>query len=109
MDTLEGVYRQQYEQFTARESGLQQQIDDLDSVLNQIQTVIGQVNGLPTTDYAQQADRYQQLQLLLPSATRFSQEISQKQRQLGEVQQKKAELRSTILARQSDLPIWWRE
>lgn len=109
MDTLEGIYREQYEEFTARASNLQRQIDDLNGVLSQIQTVIGQVNSLPATDYAQQADRYQQLELLLPSATRFSRDISQRQRQLDEIQRRKAELRSTILARQSDLPIWWRE
>lgn len=109
MDTLEGLYRQRYEQFAATESSLQQQIDNLNSVLSQIQTVIGQVNNLPAVNYAQQADRYQQLELLLPSARRFSQEISQRQGQLDEVQRQKAELRSTILARQSDLPIWWRD
>lgn len=109
MDAVEGIHREQYQALTARESGLQQQINDLNTVLAQIQTAINQVNSLPATNYAEQADRYRQLELLLPSATRFSQEIYQRQTQLDEIQRQKLDLRSTILARRSDLPIWWRE
>ncbi len=109
MDTQEGIYRQQYEQYTARQSALQQQIDGLSSVLTQIQTLIDQVNALPADNFAQQADKYGELQLLLPSAEKFSQEISQRQRQLDKVTQQIDELRTAILARQSSLPIWWKE
>ena len=109
MDTLEGIYRQQYEEYTARQGALQEQIDGLNSVLTQIQTLIDQVSALPAETYAQQADRYEQLSLLLPSAQKFSQQIGQRQKRLDEVMRKKEDLRSTILARQSSLPIWWRE
>lgn len=107
MDTLEGIYRQQYEQLTAQESALQQQIENLLNMRSQVDNLIGQVGSAPASSYGQEADRYRQLELLLPSATRYSQELEQRQRQLAEVQQQKAELRSKILQRQSALPIWW--
>jgi len=109
MDQQEGIYRQQYEEYTARQDDLQEQIDGLNGVLTQIQALIDQINALPAETYAQQADRYQELQLLLPSAQRFSQEIGQRQKRLDEVTRKIDDLKSAILARQSSLPIWWRE
>jgi ABC-type transporter Mla subunit MlaD len=81
----------------------------LNGVLTQIQALIDQINALPAETYAQQADRYEELTLLLPSAQRFSQEIGQRQNRLDEVMRKIEDLKSTILARQSSLPIWWRE
>ena len=109
MDTQEGIYRQQYEEYTARQDDLQEQIDGLNGVLTQIQALIDQINALPAETYAQRADRYEELTLLLPSAQRFSQEISQRQKRLDEVMRKIEDLKSTILSRQSSLPIWWRE
>ncbi len=109
MDQQEGIYRQQYEEYTARQDDLQEQIDGLNGVLTQIQALIDQINALPAETYAQQADRYEELTLLLPSAQRFSQEISQRQKRLDEVMRKIEDLKSTILSRQSSLPIWWRE
>jgi len=109
MDQQEGIYRQQYEEYTARQDDLQEQIDGLNGVLTQIQALIDQINALPAETYAQQADRYEELTLLLPSAQRFSQEIGQRQNRLDEVMRKIEDLKSTILARQSSLPIWWRE
>ena len=109
MDQQEGIYRQQYEEYTARQDALQDQIDGLSGVLTQIQALIDQVNALPTENYAQQADRYEQLTLLLPSAQKFSEEIAKRQKQLDEIVRKKEDLRSTILSRQSSLPIWWAE
>ncbi len=107
MDTLEGIYREQYQKLTAQENALQQQIDNLNNLKSQVDGLIGQVAGMPSTNYSQEADKYRQLELLLPSATRYSQELDQRQRQLADVQRQKAELRSTILQRQSSLPIWW--
>ena len=109
MDQQEGIYRRQYEEYTARQDDLQEQIDGLNGVLTQIQALIDQINALPAENYAQQADRYEELTLLLPSAQRFSQEIGQRQNRLDEVMRKIEDLKSTILARQSSLPIWWRE
>jgi len=109
MDQQEGIYRQQYEEYTARQDDLQEQIDGLNGVLTQIQALIDQINALPAETYAQRADRYEELTLLLPSAQRFSQEIGQRQNRLDEVMRKIEDLKSTILARQSSLPIWWRE
>ncbi len=109
MDQQEGIYRQQYEEYTARQDDLQEQIDGLNGVLTQIQALIDQINALPAETYSQQADRYEELTLLLPSAQRFSQEIGQRQNRLDEVTRKIEDLKSAILARQSSLPIWWRE
>jgi peptidoglycan hydrolase CwlO-like protein len=109
MDTLEGVYREQYEQLTAQENMLQEQIDNLTNMKAQVDSLIGQVGDIPAVDYAQEADRYRQLELLLPSATRYTQELARRQKQLTELQQQKTDLRSRILERQSSLPIWWRQ
>jgi prefoldin subunit 5 len=107
MDSQEGVDREQYQQLTAQENVLQQQIDTLASLKSQVDGLMGQVANMPTTNYGQEADKYRQLELLLPSATRYSYELDQRQRQLTEIQRQKAELRSRILQRRSSLPIWW--
>lgn len=109
MDALEGVHRQQYERLIAQENSVQQQMDLLAGLKSQIDDLIGQVSAIPSEDYSQEADRYRQLELLLPSATKYSEELAQRQRQLRQLQQQKTELRSQILERQSDLPVWWRE
>ena len=107
MDAIEGVYRQQYEQYTAQETALQQQMDALANMKSQVDGLISQVGGAPTTSYAQEADRYRQLQLLLPSAVQYSLDLDRLDKQLAEVRKRKAELSATILARQSALPVWW--
>ena len=107
MDAIEGVYRQQYEQYTAQETALQQQMDALANMKSQVDGLISQVGGAPTTNYAQEADRYRQLQLLLPSAVQYSLDLDRLDKQLTEVRKRKAELSATILGRQSALPIWW--
>ncbi len=107
MDAIEGVYRQQYEQYTAQETTLQQQMDALANVKSQVDGLISQVSGTPTTNYAQEADRYRQLQLLLPSAIQYSLDLDRLDKQLAEVRKRKAELSAKILERQSALPIWW--
>lgn len=107
MDTAEGVYRQQYEQYTSQESALQDQIDNFTNLKSQVDGLLAQISSTPSANYAQEAERYRQIQLLLPSAIQYSQQLDQRQRQLTEVQRRKSELRGAILARQSALPIWW--
>ena len=107
MDTVEGVYRQQYEQYTAQEAALQQQINGLLSQKTQVDGLIAQITGTSTQNYAQEAERYRQLQLLLPSAIQYSRDLADREKLLAQVQQKKAQLRAAILGRQSSLPIWW--
>jgi hypothetical protein len=109
MDTLEGIYRVQYEQYTVQENVFQQQINHLIDLKSQVDGLIAQIGSSPTTNYGQDAEKYRQIQLLLPSAIQYSQDIDQLQKQLAEVERHKEELRSTILARQSALPIWWTE
>ncbi len=109
MDTLEGIQRQQYEQLTAQQNLVQQQMDLLVGLKSQVDGIITQVSSIPSNDYNQEADRYRQIQLLIPSAVKYSQELAQRQKQIDQLQRQKADLRSQILARRSDLPIWWRE
>lgn len=109
MDTAEGIYRGQYEQYRAQENALQQQIDNLVNLKSQVDGLIAQISSSPSTNYGQDAERYRQIQLLLPSAIQYSQELDRRQKQLAEVQRQKEELRSKILARQSSLPVWWTE
>ena len=107
MDSIEGVYRKQYEQCMIQERTLQQQMQNLANLKSKVDDLIAQVSSAQTTDYAQEADRYRQLQLLLPSAIQYSEELDRRDKQLTEIQHKKDELKSAILNRQSTLPIWW--
>jgi uncharacterized phage infection (PIP) family protein YhgE len=107
MDTIEGVYRQQYEQYTGQEAALQQQINALLSQKDQVDGLISQITGQATQNYTQEAERYRQLQLLLPSAIQYSRDLADREKLLTQVQQRKAQLRAAILERQSSLPIWW--
>jgi hypothetical protein len=109
MDTIEGVYRQQYEQYTIQENGLRQEMQNLANLKSQIDSLITQVGNALTTNYAQEADRYRQLQLLLPSAIQYSHELEQRDKQITDIERRKDELKSQILDRQSTLPIWWTE
>jgi len=109
MDSIEGVYRAQYEQYRAQENSLQQRIDNLVDLKSQVDRLIAQIGNSPSANYGQEAERYRQIGLLLPSAVQYSQEIDQLQKQLAEVQRHKEELRSAILARQTALPVWWTE
>ena len=109
MDAIEGVYRQQYEQYTAQENSLQQQIDALSSAKSQVDNLIAQVSGAATTNYAQEAERYRQIQLLLPSAIQYSLDLDRRDKELAEIRQRKEQLRTAILGRQSALPVWWIE
>ena len=90
-----------------QERTLQQQMQNLANLKSKVDDLIAQVGSAQTTDYAQEADRYRQLQLLLPSAIQYSEELDRRDKQTKEIQHKKDELKSAILNRQSTLPIWW--
>jgi hypothetical protein len=107
MDTLDGIYRGEYEQLLLQENALLQQVEGLRDLKAGVDDMIEAVGTTPTADYAQEADRYERLQLLLPSAIKYSRELDQTLRKLEGVQQKKADLRAKVLERQSDVPIWW--
>jgi hypothetical protein len=109
MDAAEGVYRQQYEQYAIQENMLQQQIDALASAKSQVDALIAQVGGASTANYAQEADKYRQIQLLLPSAIQYSLDLDRRTKELTDVRRRKDALRATILDRQSALPGWWTE
>ena len=107
MDSIEGVYRQQYQQYTAQEAALQQQMDGLLSQKGQVDSLISQITGATTQNYAQEAERYRQLQSSCLPPYNTASDLAQRERALAQVQQKKAELRAAILGRQSALPVWW--
>jgi hypothetical protein len=107
MDTLDRVFREEYEQLLLQENVLLQRIENLKDLKSRIDDMIEEASAAPTTDYAQETDRYQRLELLLPPAVKYSQELEQTLKKLEAVQQKKEDLRAKVLERQSDLPIWW--
>jgi hypothetical protein len=107
MDTLDGIFRREYEQLLPQENALLQEVENLKGLKSRVDDMIDQVIATPTADYAKEADRYQRLQLLLPSAIKYSQELDQTLKKLDVVQRKKADLRAKVLERQSAVPIWW--
>ena len=107
MDALDTVYRREYEGLLLQENALLQQVESLKALKSEIDDMIEAASAGPTNNYAQETDRYQRIQLLLPPAIRYSQELDQTLKRLQAVQQKKETLREKVLGRQSALPIWW--
>ena len=109
MDPQDGVYQKQYEQYRATEQQLQSQFNATRDLKAQVDSLISQVGGASTTSYSQEVEKYRQLQLFIPVALRYAQELEVFQRQLDEIRAKKDDLRARVLSRQSSLPLWWTE
>jgi N-methylhydantoinase B/oxoprolinase/acetone carboxylase alpha subunit len=109
MDPQDGVYRKQYEQYRATEQQVQAQFNATREMKTQVDSLISQVGGASTTNYSQEVEKYRQLELFIPVALRYAQELEVFQRQLDEIRAKKEDIRARVLSRQSALPLWWTE
>jgi len=81
----------------------------LTSIKSQVDSIMGQIGGRPSPTYQEQAEKYRQIEVLVPVAIRFAQELDRKQKQLDQLDQERETIRAKVLERQTYLPVWWRE
>lgn len=87
----------------------QQRFNELQGIKSQVDDIITQVRDRSVSSYGQDAERYRELEVLIPAATAYSQELARRQRQLDELHQQKLTLRSQVIDRRGALPTWWVE
>jgi hypothetical protein len=109
MSALEASFRQQYEQFTMQIMDLQRLTEDLRSIKAQIDAIIEQIQGKRYTSYAQEADKYRQLEVLMPVAVRFSQDLEAKRSQIDQLVSKREAVKARLVEWRGTLPAWWVE
>jgi hypothetical protein len=109
MDALDTVYRQGFEQNRNQRETIQRQLDDLRGIKSQVDSIMAQIEGRSSPTYTEQAEKYRQIEVIVPVAIRFSQELDRKQKQLDQLDQERETIRAKVLERQNYLPLWWRE
>lgn len=109
MDALDTVYRQGFEQNRNQRETLQRQVDDLRGIKSQVDSIMAQIEGRSSPTYQEQAEKYRQIEVLVPVAIRFSQELDRKQKQVDQLDQERETIRAKVLERQNYMPLWWRE
>lgn len=109
MSALETSFRQQYEQFTIQIMDLQRLIEDLRNIKAQVDGIIEQIQGKRYTSYAQEADKYRQLEVLMPVAVRFSQDLEAKRAQIDQLVSKREAVKARLVEWRGTLPPWWVE
>lgn len=109
MDALDSVYRQGFEQNRNQRKTVQGQLDDLRGIKSQVDSIMAQIEVRPSPTYQEQAEKYRQIEVIVPVAIRFSQELDRKQKQLDKLDQERETIRAKVLERQDYLPLWWRE
>jgi chromosome segregation ATPase len=109
MSPLEISFKQQYEQLSLQITDLQNQIDDLKSIKAQVNSIIDQVQSKRSASFTQETDKYRQLEVLVPVAVRFSQELENKQNQMTQLASRRDAVKARVLQWRGALPPWWLE
>jgi chromosome segregation ATPase len=109
MSALEISFKQQYDQLTSQITDAQNQIDDLKSIKAQVNSIIDQVQAKRSTSFAQETDKYRQLEVLVPVAVRFSQDLETKQNQMNQLISRRDAVKAKVLQWRGTLPPWWLE
>jgi len=109
MSPLEISFKQQYEQLTLQITDLQNQIDDLKGIKAQVNSIIDQVQSKRSTSFTQETDKYRQLEVLVPVAVRFSQDLETKQNQMNQLVSRRDAVKARVLQWRGTLPPWWLE
>jgi DNA repair exonuclease SbcCD ATPase subunit len=109
MSALEASFRQQYEQFTMQIMDLQRLTEDLRGIKAQVDAIIEQIQSKRYTSYSQEADKYRQLEVLMPVAVRFSQDLEAKRSQIEQLVSKREAVKARLVEWRGTLPPWWVE
>ena len=109
MSGVEISFKQQYDQFSIQIADLQNQIEDLKNIKAQVNSIIDQVQSKRSASFSQETDKYRQLEVLVPVAVRFSQDLENKQAQLNQLTSRRDAVRVRLLQWRGTLPPWWVE
>jgi prefoldin subunit 5 len=109
MSPLEQSFKQRYETLFAQAEGLRKQIGDLQDLKDRVDYIIDVVQNQPTINSGQTADKYNQLELLLPVGVRFSRDLQRKQAQMDQLIARWEALKAELLRWRGSLPSWWVE
>jgi len=109
MSPLEQSFKQRYEMLSAQAKELQSQVDNLQDLKDRVDYVIDSVQNQPTTNSGEAADKYNQLELLLPVGALFSRDLQRKQGQLDQLMARLEALKQELLRWRGSLPFWWSE
>jgi hypothetical protein len=109
MSALEISFKQQYDQVAMQITDLQNQIEDLRSIKAQVQSLIDQVQSKRSASFSQETDKYRQLEVLVPVAVRFSQDLENKQTQMNQLFSRRDAVKTRVLQWRGTLPPWWLE
>jgi cell division protein FtsB len=109
MSPLERSFKQRYEALSAQIEDLRKQIANLQDLKYRVDYIIDAVQDQPTTNSGQTADKYNQLELLLPVGVRFSRDLQRKQAQMDQLIARWEALKEELLRWRGSLPSWWVE
>ena len=109
MSALEISFKQQYDQLAIQIADLRNQIEDLRGIKAQVQSIIDQVQSKRSTSFSQETDKYRQLEVLVPVAVRFSQDLENKQTQMNQLFSRRDAVKARVLQWRGTLPPWWLE
>jgi cell division protein FtsB len=109
MSPLEQSFKQRYEILFAQAEDLRKQIGDLQDLKDRADYIIDVVQNQPSTNPGQTADKYNQLELLLPVGVRFSRDLQRKQAQMDQLIARREALKAELLRWRGSLPSWWVE
>jgi hypothetical protein len=109
MSGLEISFKQQYDQFSIQIADLQNQIEDLKGIKAQVNSIIDQVQSKRSASFSQETDKYRQLEVLVPVAVRFSQDLENKQVQMNQLTSRRDAVKVRVLQWRGTLPPWWVE
>ncbi len=107
MSPLEQSFKQKYDALSVQVKDLRKQIDDIQGLKSNVDYIIDAVQSQPTANSAQSADKYNQLQSLLPVGVTFSRDLQTKETQMAQVIEKREALREELLRWRGSLPFWW--
>ncbi len=109
MSPLEVSFKQQFDQLNVQIMDVQRQIDDLRSIKIQVDSLIDQVQSKRAVSYTQEADKYRQLEVLVPVAARFSQDLEARQGQMNQLIARRDAVKARVMEWRGSLPAWWIE
>ncbi|MGD0233986.1 MAG: hypothetical protein ABSC55_05550 [Syntrophorhabdales bacterium] len=109
MSALEISFKQQYDQLSMQIADFQNQIEDLKSIKAQVNSIIDQVQSKRSASFTQETDKYKQLEVLVPVAVRFSQDLENKQTQMNQLVSRRDAVKARVLQWRGTLPPWWLE
>jgi cell division protein FtsB len=109
MSPLEQSFKQRYETLSAWQQDLLGRIHDLQDLKQRVDYIIDVVQSQPTTNAGLSAEKYTQLQSLLPVGMTFSRDLQFKEAQMAQLIATREALKQQLLRWRGSLPRWWVE